>query len=205
MSHDKPSELSVIWDEARSCIDKGELDKAVETYRYILIMYAENLMAVERANASLGDIFLMKSQVDVAEVYIKKAIRLNPEKAAYRYLLGFIYSKQFRWEEAIREFRKAVSREPSHDEFHRGLGWAVYNTGDILTGISILHTAYELNPGNVNTLTDLAVAYTGIANFRQARRYIRMALDLDPRNPLIIGAYWNIDYFQHMCHLEGEE
>ncbi len=205
MGQDTHPELSGIWDEARSYIGKGEFNKAIETCKYILIMYGDDQAVRERANAWLGDAYLLQQQPGLAEDHIRAAIELNPEKAAYRYMLGYIYSKQCRWEDAVRELRKAVHQEPGHDEFNRGLGWAVYNSGDTLTGISILHTAHELNPDNTTVLTDLAVAYSNLAEFRRARYFIRKALNLDPQNPLIMGANWSIDYMQHLCHLEEDD
>jgi Tfp pilus assembly protein PilF len=195
-----PSELNTIWSEARVHIQERQFDKAVEIYKYILIRYGDDPAVHEQAHAHLSDVYLAANKVGLAEFHINKAIRDNPKKAAYRYLRGFIYSRQWRWKESICEFEMAVKQEPNHGEFHRGLGWAVYSSGDTLNGLVILHKAHELEPDNTNTLTDL-----GLGDFARARKYIKMALDIDPGNPLTMGAYWNIHYLLQQAHMDEEE
>lgn len=92
MDRDNISEFYAIWDEARKYIESGNYDKAIETYRYILIRYGDNDVATEHANAYLGDIFLTLQQFDLAKEHIKKAISYQPEKPAYHYILGFVLS-----------------------------------------------------------------------------------------------------------------
>ncbi len=50
---DKP-ELLTIWDEAREHVEIRDYAKAIETYRYIIIRYHDNDVAVEHANAYLA-------------------------------------------------------------------------------------------------------------------------------------------------------
>ena len=49
MNSDEVTELSSIWDEAKGHIDGGDSDKAAEIYKYVLIRYADNAIAVEYA------------------------------------------------------------------------------------------------------------------------------------------------------------
>jgi len=88
------SEFIAIRDEAKSFIAKGNFDKAIEIYKYILVRYGDSSAAVEYANAYLGDIYLTLGKPDLAESHVKKAIKCNSEKHEYHYILGFAYSKQ---------------------------------------------------------------------------------------------------------------
>ena len=188
-------ELQSIWDEARQHIESGNPCKAVEVYKYILLRYADNAIAVEYANAYLGDIFLTLRKLDLAESHIKKAINLKPENPGYNYILGFIYSVQQQWTKAIAEFEIAVAKAPDNGEYRRGLGWAVYNNGDKETGISILEKARCLAPDNVQILTDLAVAYLSSEYLDQAKEYAEMAVNMDPANPLARNVLQHVTVF----------
>jgi tetratricopeptide (TPR) repeat protein len=157
MDRDNIPELYAIWDEARSHIESGNYDKAIEIYKYILVRYSDNDVAAEHANAYLGDIFLTLRQLDLAEDHIKKAISYNPEKPDYYYILGFIYSVKQQWDKAIPEFEIAVDKKPDSGEYLRGLSWAIYSSGDRAKGLASLNEASRLAPTNVNILTDLAV------------------------------------------------
>jgi len=175
MGKENLSELDMIWDEARNQIQSGHRDKAVEIYKYILVRYADDPVANEYANAYLGEIYVGLKQFDLAEKHIKIAISYQAEKAAYHYLLGFLFSYRQQWDQAISEFEMAVAGEPQNAECLRGLGWAIYQHGDRTKGLGLLHQADKMAPGTVNILTDLAVAYLAI-DFKEARKYAEQAV-----------------------------
>lgn len=181
MEKENAPELYKIWDEARNHIESGNSDKAIEIYKYILVRYGDDDIAVEHANAYLGDIFLTLRQLVQAEDHIKKAIGYGPEKPEYHYILGFIYSMGSQWQEAIKEFEVAVARQPENGEYLRGLGWTLHQSGERDKGLELLLRANELSPDNANILTDLAAAYLA-DDFRQARAYAEQAVSLDPGN-----------------------
>jgi len=184
MTNEDIPETQLIWDDAKGFIEGGNYDKAIEIYRYILIRYSNDPVAVEYANAYLGDIFLTLRQLDLAEVHIKKAISYKPEKPDYHYILGFIYSIRQQWDKAIIEFEVAVNKKPDNGEYLRGLAWAVYSSGDVAKGLASLEKASRLAPDNANILTDLAVAYLSAVNVVKAKEYAERAVNLDPSNTL---------------------
>lgn len=177
-------EIDTIWDEAKSYIEQRDFDKAIETYRYILIRYDDSPLAVECANANLGDIYLTIGQLDPAEIYLKKALSCDPRKPDYHYLLGFVYSKRSQWKNAIKQFQASIDVEPDNPEYLRGLGWAMFNSGYKSQGLKYLHEANELKPSNVNVLLDLSNAYLMIFDFDKAALYAERALLIDPKNEL---------------------
>lgn len=153
------SEFIAIRDEAKSFIEKGNFDKAIEIYKYILVRYGDSSVAVEYANAYLGDIYLTLGKSDLAESHVKKAIKCNSEKHEYHYILRFAYSKQNQWKKAIREYEMAVGKNPDNAEYLRCLGWAISNNGDMTKGIEYLQKAKRLQPSNVDVLLDMANVY----------------------------------------------
>jgi tetratricopeptide (TPR) repeat protein len=175
MANEIPFELTTICDVARKHIEKHEYDKAIETYKYVLIMYKDQTAAVEHASAYLGDVYLSLKRPVLAETYIRKALSYSPEKPSYRYQLGFAYTLQQKWKKAIRELEFAHQKDPRNSEYLRGLGWAVFNGGDIKGGLGYLHQAHDISPDNVYVLADLSVAYLSLLDFRKAKRYIKRA------------------------------
>jgi len=194
-------ELQSIWDEARQYIESGNHAKAIEIYKYILLRYADDAIAVEYANAYLGDLFLALQKLDLAEEHIKKAINTKPENPGYRYILGFIYSGQQQWTMSIAEFEIAVAKAPDNGEYLRGLGWAIYSGGDKDRGIIILEDAKRLAPDNPNILTDLAVAYLSSENSNKAKEYAEKAVSMDPANLLARNVLQHITDFNKLFNL----
>jgi len=193
MSDDCLPEINTIWDEAREFIEQGNYDKAIEIYTYVLLRYSEIDVAVEYANAYLGDIYLTLRRLELAERHIRNAIDYAPGNPGYRYILGFVYSVQRRWEEAVREFEIAVDKEPENAEYLRGLGWAVNSSGEKLKGLAYLHEAFDLSPDNVSILTDLAVVYLSMGDVDKATEYGEKAKRLNPGSKLVRELMDNIE------------
>jgi len=204
MDSDTAPELHTIWSEAKAHIEKGDYDKAIQIYKYVLIRYSDDNIAVEYANAYLGNIYLTLRQLKLAENHIKKAINCKPDKPDYHYLLGFTYSIQSQWDKAIAEFEIAIHKEPNNSEYLRGLGWAVYHTGDKAKGLAYLHRAIELAPTNVNILTDLAAAYLSDLQFHKARKYAKKAIQIDPASNIAREVLDEINRFQRYYKRFGE-
>ncbi|MFC2032556.1 tetratricopeptide repeat protein [Chloroflexota bacterium] len=193
MDKGEVSEQQSIWDDARKHIERGDYDKAIEIYSYVLIRYADDLKSVEYANAYLGDIFLTTQRLDLAEQHLIKAITLAPKNAHYHYLLGFTYSVGERWAKSVASFRKAIRLESDNGEFERGLGWAVLNSGKKMDGITHLYRAVELSPSNVHAVTDLATAFLMLGNLGKASEYGEQAIQLDPSNSLVLNLLETIE------------
>lgn len=203
MTNEDVPELHSIWDEARVSIEQGDYDKAIETYRYILIRYPDEPIAVEHANAYLGDIFLTLRELDAAETHIKKAINIKPEKPDYHYILGFICSIGRRWGEAIQEFEKALEKNRENGEYLRGLGWAVYCSGDKPRGLSCLEEAHRVQPNNANIMTDLAVAHMSYLNTDKAVQYAEEAVLTDPTSTTAQNVLEKVRCFSRVLRQEG--
>lgn len=152
-------EIDTIWDEAKAYIERGNFEKAIEIYKYILIRYEDDSVAIEYANAYLGDAYLTLRKLNRAENHLKKAISIAPEKADYHYLLGFVYSIDCYWSKAIKEFEIAVMANSDNAEYLRGLGWAYFNNDNRSEGLGYLQKATKLDPSNINILLDLANAH----------------------------------------------
>jgi len=204
MDSDTTHELQTIWNEAKAYIEQGDYDKAIEIYKYVMIRYDDNDIAVEYANAYLGDIYLTLRQLNLAENHIKKAINFRPDNPSYHYLLGFTYSIQSQWGKAIDEFKAAVDKEPYNSEYLRGLGWAIHCNGDKVKGLAYLNRAIDLAPTNVNILTDLAAAYLSDLQFHKAREYAETAVQIDPYSNVARDVLDNIDRFQRAYGRFGE-
>lgn len=198
MSDNEASELTSVWDEARSRIERGDYDKAIEIYKYILIRYADVPVYVEYANAYMRDVFLTLRQLKPAEHHLKKAIVANPGNAHYHYLLGFTYSIAAQWTKAVKAFRKAIRLEPNNAVYQRDLGWAVFNGGDKIEGLSHLSRALELAPHDVQVVTDLGAAMLIMGNFKKARDYAKQAAHMDPNSETIRRLLHTVKSFEKM-------
>ena len=152
-----------------------------------------------------GDLHLSLDKIELATRYIQKAIKYNPQKPEYRYILGFIYSRQNQWGKAILELAAAVNAKPDNAEYIRCLGWSISNEGDKLKGIKLLKQAMKLEPSNAHILLDLANVYLLNLDFKNAKQYAKQALSVDPMDSLSRITFDKICQFQKLYEKEKQK
>lgn len=180
MNNETAPEPSCLWIEAEDHIERGRFYKAIEIYQYILIRYADDNLAIERAHAQLAEILLMLGETDLGHGHIRKALSYDPENPRYHYLLGFVYSTKYEWEHAIHEYKAALEREPTERSYQHALGEAIFNSGDKLLGMESLLKAAALHPANSGMLAQLATAYMSLASIAAAKVYAEKAAETNP-------------------------
>ncbi|MCX6013122.1 MAG: tetratricopeptide repeat protein [Chloroflexi bacterium] len=183
MEIDYNNEVYSLLEEAKNWAEKNNYQKALEIYKFILILYSDNKEIAEYTNACIGDIYLTMRELEMATKYIDRALVYNKENPEYHYLRGFTFLKKCEWPEAIREFQTAIKKKPHDSDYLRGLGWAIYSKGNHKRGLELLHKAVEIDPYNVYALTDLAVAYI-TRDIHESRVYAERAIESDPDNSL---------------------
>lgn len=180
MSDDSTLELYALGIEAEDHIEHGRFYKAIEIYQYILIRYADDNLATERAHACLGEVLLTIGRTDEGENHIRKALSYDLENHRYHYLLGFIYGQKYEWENAIQEYRLALDCEPWNRGYQRALGKATFNSGDKKKGLEYLHKVAPFYPDNPGMLAELATAYMSLGDIETARLYAGKAVKVRP-------------------------
>ena len=60
-------ELLILWDEAREYTEARKFEKAIEIYKYIILMYPNEPEAREYADANLADIYLTLRKTDLSQ------------------------------------------------------------------------------------------------------------------------------------------
>ncbi len=81
---------------------KGETEKALNKAIENIEIYPN----AAELQMDLGRIYYQQEDYNQAEIYLSKAIKLNPQYANARYLFGLVLDKQGKRAEAIKEFEK---------------------------------------------------------------------------------------------------
>lgn len=81
-------------------------------------------------------------------------------------------------EEAVAEYRKAISLDPGRAEPHNHLGVLHLSKGRVEEAISHLNKAISLNPNDGEPHYNLAMAYYRKKDLRRASKYAEKAVQL---------------------------
>ncbi len=122
---------------------EGKPDSAIQAYRKILSAkpsfdidynleslyfkkdYEEEFKKIKaKAYFNLATLMMQRGKMDLAESYLKSAIKLKPDFAEAYANLGTLYNTTARYSEALGQLQKAVSLDPQNPIYHYNLGLA---------------------------------------------------------------------------------
>jgi tetratricopeptide (TPR) repeat protein len=121
-------ELGEVQESEKARIRAGRLEQAFETY-------AEAVGLVSRGEEARAA-FLLES-----------VVRENPEFTTGAVLLGDIYRKTGKKEEALELYSQVLERDPSRARVKEETAWLYVDKGELETALELLK---EAKPGNVN-------------------------------------------------------
>jgi adenylate cyclase len=149
--------------------------------------------------AGLADVYWASSDAQIAptearakaKAAAKRALELDDSLAeAHTALAATLYSVEFQWEEAEREFQRAIQLKPNYALAHWQYGWLLIFVGRAEEALREMQRAVELDPLSPVMTTDLNVPYqmrawksSGMEAKREYDKAIAQchkALDLDP-------------------------
>ncbi|HYM21894.1 MAG TPA: tetratricopeptide repeat protein [Vicinamibacterales bacterium] len=156
----------------------GRLNEAESSFRRALQLQP----ALDDAERNLADVLSQMGRVDEAVAYGKHAIRTSQNWRNF-YLLGFVYYRAGRYQEAADAFRAATDVAPNNASSYTMLGTAEYVLGDMQQAVGNYQHAVRLGP-TATAHANLGMAYYESNRLDDALQSYQRSIDLDPRVPL---------------------
>jgi tetratricopeptide (TPR) repeat protein len=134
---------------------------------------------------ALGEALDNIRESEKAIVALKKAIALsvNAPLADAHFDLGYIYWKQREFDEAEKEFRAELAREPSHAPSTYYLGNIALERGDVKTALPLLKQAALAIPEDFAIHYDLGKALLQSNQIQEAIEQLSAAIRIDAKQP----------------------
>lgn len=120
-----------------------------------------------------------KKTIEAVAAY-EKAVKENPESINFRYALGSLYWKQFRYDDATREFTEILKRVPNEPRASFNLGDIYLTNGDAAKAVPLLEIAVKTFPDEFDTRFALGRAYLLINKYPAALEQLEIAVRLRP-------------------------
>ena len=165
--------------------EQGHVDEAVQQLKSLL-----------DGKAGDAEIYRAMAQVDSqgkrfaeAEAAAHKALELGakPEEQEYgHFLLGSIYEREKKYDQAEAEFKKVLNADPLNAAASNYLGYMLADRGVRLEeSVKYIQKALELEPNNGAYLDSLGWAYYKMNRFDQAANQLEKAARLISSDPTI--------------------
>ncbi|MEZ5305872.1 MAG: FlgO family outer membrane protein [Pyrinomonadaceae bacterium] len=133
------------------------------------------------AYSGLADAQCLKGDFTGAQYAVLKALEIDPQlseaHSSYGLQLMFV---GWKWDEAEKEFEKAIKLNPNNLSAWQWLGTLNEIRGRNAKALEALNRALEINPNSYNILTDLAEAHYFARDYTLAEKYARRSLEIKP-------------------------
>lgn len=122
------------------------------------------------AHTTRANILLHDFKVEKAEEEFRRAIELEPSYATAHQWYHHLLEAQGRWDEALAEIEKAVDLDPLSPIINANLATYYFLRRDYRKAVELQRKALDLNPGSGDLHFAIAVDYSLLGMFEEARR-----------------------------------
>ena len=196
--------------EARKALDNSPKDTNLTVT--LAMLYGEKsdaatgtklLQGLLKGDDSDGEIYIDMAQVDEsgkqfadAEQWAEKAEQMAHEpsdKVPAWFMLGAIYERQKKYEQAEQQFRKVLEVNPNNAATLNYFGYMLADRGVRLDeATSLIQKAVKQEPNNGAYLDSLGWAYYRQNKLSEAQEYLSKAVERDGNDPTILGHLGNV-------------
>jgi serine/threonine-protein kinase len=122
-----------------------------------------------------------------AKEYARKALALDESvPTAHASLAWALFIYDWQWDEAEREFRRAIELNPRYASAHQWFSFLLAARGQHDAALLEGHTALELDPASVSVRRAVGWLYYYARRFDQAREHLSRAIEM---NPMAVESY----------------
>ncbi|HKC38004.1 MAG TPA: protein kinase, partial [Gemmatimonadales bacterium] len=116
-----------------------------------------------------------------AKDYARKALALDESvPTAHASLAWALFIYDWQWDEAEREFRRAIELNPRYASAHQWFAFLLAARGQHDAALVEGHTALELDPASVSIRRAVGWLYYYARRFDQAREHLARAIEMNP-------------------------
>jgi spermidine synthase len=148
----------------------------------------DRLLAVDPENAKglfhLATLRFYQQRLDETIQIVKQSIAKDPSNARARNLLAIAYGQTFQHDLADAEFRKCIQNFPDDWLSLNNYGLYLLDRDKIPEAIQQFQKAIDLNPEDVQAFVGIGEANRQTGRMDEAQRWYRIALQMDPNQPL---------------------
>ena len=174
-----------ILNEAIKYHCEGNILKASKLYKFLINKGSQN----SASYANYGLILINSGKKEEAEIFIRKAIELNPKDSISYSNLGGILRDLGKLQEAEFCTRKAIELNPKDSISYSNLGGILQDLGKLQEAEMFTRKAIELNPKDSVAYSNLGGILNDFEKLKEAEMFSRKAIEL---NPNFANSYSNL-------------
>jgi tetratricopeptide (TPR) repeat protein len=170
-------------------LDLGDRDKASNMFKAAMEQVTKiSLTRISEIASTIAEVCMSKDPV-MAEMYLRRSLEtkgsyLSREDLHTFNQLGINLRQQGKWQEAIVEYKRAISLFPDDENLHYNIGMAYAEGRNFAMAVEEMQKAMGLNPDlprlDANIAYNMGVVFTYAGDRKQAETCLLIALELKP-------------------------
>lgn len=161
---------------AKELLDMRKDEEGIALLLSILKRNPANVPAL----SMLGNVYLGRREYDKARVCFEEEVKLKPQMEAGYLNLGTVYRRLGRTEEAIRQYRLALTLNPRFPEASANLAKILLERNQTSEALAVLNDAMKNGAESGDLYFELGIAEAQGKNFERARWAFTKSVSLDP-------------------------
>jgi len=145
-----PNAYQVLLNIGDCYREKGELEKAMETYNKVLELaktdQALGVTMTAKTLAAIGLVYLKQNNLEEATKYFKQSVDTAPQDEILAYNVGEVYWNSQQLDEAQKYYELASSLKPEWPEPYLKLGYVFLNKNDIPKAVEYFEKFLKMEP-----------------------------------------------------------
>lgn len=176
----QPTNVDALFQLANVYKLQDDLELAIETFNKIFPAVADLKNPPVKAriygltHLALAEIYCKQSQLDIAEQHAKAAAQNAPTDADTHYRLGYIYTHQARFDEALAAFKRTLTHKQDFPEVYEWLGLIALMRNEPKQAVAHYQTAIEKKPYVQSAYYNLAKAYRLLGDMPAAKEQLKL-------------------------------
>lgn len=182
---------TVLLRKARILAHLGRPQDALNNLTRLLTMRKISRQVVRRARTLMGELHLNAERFRSARRALREALKIDPEHARSRYLLGLAIERDINAEpkHAVRHFRAVLRAKPNHPRTLAALGRVAFRLNRVGLALKYLRQAHALRPDDQSILESYCDVLYQEERFAEARKVL-IAVRFRKPNDQVITRLW---------------
>ncbi|MEZ4742175.1 MAG: tetratricopeptide repeat protein [Bdellovibrionota bacterium] len=182
------SDAESLHNLGKTYVHLGKHTEAIEILRKSLkVKNQRSNSKRSETQALLGQSLSATGQMEMGQIHLETALKLDPDHAVANKILADLYYTQENYDGALEHYKKAIKTYKNNEKILYNLGIIMSKRQNYKKAQGYFEEAITINPESVDTLTNLAIADFHLKDFQSATEHFEKALKI---NPDVADAYY---------------
>jgi tetratricopeptide (TPR) repeat protein len=157
----------------------GRTEEAIEVYKRLLTLNPDDMAVLE----CIISLYVDFGKHELAEHHINHLKKITDKGAPERQMIGLVYLKQGRYEQAVEELESVVAERPDDSKARYYLATAYEQSGDTARAISNFNLVSKDSEFYFSSRIHLALVYNDLDQQEQATTVLQQLREAGERRP----------------------